>query len=134
VNRLTQLRTDAGLTALELARQAGVSRLTIANLERGKSAHAPTLKRIADYFGVPASDLQREALPVRDIRFSQSSVSADMERAIDRTEFSLGSVPAVVADPCRRCKTRMADGDCRDRLCFYCREFLDQLADDARCP
>jgi DNA-binding XRE family transcriptional regulator len=62
MNRLEQLRIDAGLTARALALEADVSHQTVINIEQGKPAHAPTLKKLGDYFEVPASSLTRPAI------------------------------------------------------------------------
>lgn len=64
MNRLEQLRTDAKLTPEQLGAAAHVAGETVRRIERGKRAFPSTLGKLADYFGVPASDLQREALPV----------------------------------------------------------------------
>lgn len=67
MTRLEQLRTDLGLTQVGLAKVADVSHATISRIEGGKPASPATLKKLADYLGVPASDLGREALPVREV-------------------------------------------------------------------
>ena len=65
MTRLEQLRVDAGLTPEQLAERVGVSNRTICRLERGHSGRIRTLRLLADFFEVPASDLTREALPVK---------------------------------------------------------------------
>lgn len=60
--RLEQLRIDRGMTARALAAAAGVSHQTVLNIEEGKPAHAPTLKKLADALEVPASQLQQPAV------------------------------------------------------------------------
>lgn len=53
MERLKQLRTDAGLTQQDVARLLGVERSTYVKYERGQSdPPTATLIRLADYFGV----------------------------------------------------------------------------------
>lgn len=61
MRRLEQLRLDALLTPEQLAEKTSVSAPTIRRLERGHSAQVPTLAKLADFFGVPASELLRPA-------------------------------------------------------------------------
>jgi transcriptional regulator with XRE-family HTH domain len=56
--RLRELRNRAMLSQEELARQAGVSRATVADLEAGKrGAQAATGRKLARVLGVPPGDL-----------------------------------------------------------------------------
>lgn len=53
MERLKQLRTNAGLTQLEVSQLLGVERSTYVKYERGNSdPPTATLVRLADYFGV----------------------------------------------------------------------------------
>lgn len=59
---LRHARLNAGLTQRALAAEVDVPLVTIQNLEGGGGAHPRNLKRVADYFGIKATDLlQREA-------------------------------------------------------------------------
>lgn len=62
MTRLEQLRIDHGLTARGLATEVGVAPMTVLRIESGENANAPTLKKLADFFGVPASTLTRPAV------------------------------------------------------------------------
>jgi len=57
VDRLVELRIDAGLSQSELARRAGLSQGAVGNIERRGSGRPDSLKRIADVLGVRASML-----------------------------------------------------------------------------
>lgn len=54
---LRTARINAGLSQRDLATKADVSRVTIQRLERGEGALPANAKRVADIFGVTASDL-----------------------------------------------------------------------------
>ncbi len=56
--RLRVLRERAALTQDELAEQAGIHRVSIANIERGaKGAQAKTVRKLARVLGVKPADL-----------------------------------------------------------------------------
>ncbi len=58
LGRLRELRDRAMLSQEELARQAGVSRATVADLEAGKrGAQAATGRKLAEALGVSPGDL-----------------------------------------------------------------------------
>ncbi len=58
LGRLRELRDRAMLSQEELARRAGVSRATVADLEAGKRrAHAATGRKLAKALGVSPGDL-----------------------------------------------------------------------------
>ncbi len=58
LGRLRELRDRAMLSQEELARQAGVSRATVADLETGKrGAQASTGRKLAEALGVPPGEL-----------------------------------------------------------------------------
>ena len=59
VERLTELRIDAGLSQSELARRAGLSQGAVGNIERRGSGRPESLKKIADVLGVRASMLAK---------------------------------------------------------------------------
>jgi transcriptional regulator with XRE-family HTH domain len=62
VNRALQIRLDRGLTLSDVSTATGVSRRAIRALEDESSeTQAPTLKSLADFYGVPASSLLRPA-------------------------------------------------------------------------
>lgn len=61
MTRLEQLRVDRGLTARALANAVGLSHQTIHNIEDRKPTSAPTLKKLADFFDVPATSLTQDA-------------------------------------------------------------------------
>lgn len=60
--RLQQLRLDAHLTPEQLAAATGVAAATIRRLESGHGGQVATLGRLADHFGVRASELLRPAI------------------------------------------------------------------------
>lgn len=60
VDKLTELRIDAGLSQRALAERAGLSHNTVFNIEARGSARPDTLKKIADVLGVRASELLRK--------------------------------------------------------------------------
>lgn len=66
MTRLEQLRRDAGLTQADLSNETGVATTVISRIERGHGARLATVRTLADHFGVPASDLTRDALPVAE--------------------------------------------------------------------
>ncbi len=58
LERLQNLRTQAGLTRRELARRSGVSVHTIGQLERGETgASLHTVERLSVALGIPAREL-----------------------------------------------------------------------------
>ena len=60
--RIKQVRKEAGLTQVNLAKKTGLPQSHISKLENGKhSPSAMTLKKIAEALGVPASDLDPSA-------------------------------------------------------------------------
>lgn len=58
-NRLKQLREENGISQTELAKRTGLSRATISKIENSEqvSVTLKTIAKIADVFGVPASDI-----------------------------------------------------------------------------
>ena len=56
-NTLIKLCADAGITPNALAKKIGISSGSITSWKRGAVPHDTTLKKIADYFGVPVSYL-----------------------------------------------------------------------------
>jgi transcriptional regulator with XRE-family HTH domain len=64
-----ELRTRAGLSALELSRRSGVARGTLAQLESGNgNPTVETLYALADALGVPLADLLAVEPPVDPVR------------------------------------------------------------------
>lgn len=57
MSRLRELRFDAGLDIADLAERAGVNAGTIRGIEDGATPRASTAKKIADVFGLPASEV-----------------------------------------------------------------------------
>lgn len=63
--RLKELRTGAGLTQAQLAKQLGVTQSTIGNWESGCRVPAPKLRaKVAAFFGVSTDYLLGEDSPV----------------------------------------------------------------------
>ena len=60
MDKLKELRINAGLTQRELAKRAGLTPGAVWNIERRGTASPPTLKKIADVLGVKAVELLRE--------------------------------------------------------------------------
>jgi transcriptional regulator with XRE-family HTH domain len=54
---LRKARHARGETIATVAAGTGLSRHTLMRVEAGSTPQAPTAKAIADYFGVPVSDL-----------------------------------------------------------------------------
>lgn len=57
VEKVQQLRIDQGLSQRQLAEKAGLSPGAVWRLEQRGSGRPDTLKKIADVFGVRASEL-----------------------------------------------------------------------------
>ena len=57
MEKVQQLRIDQGLSQRQLAEQAGLSPGAVWRLEQRGSGRPGTLKKIADVFGVRASEL-----------------------------------------------------------------------------
>lgn len=55
--RLLHFRTAAALTQEELADRAGLERLTVSRIERGKAARMPTVRKLAEALGVQPREL-----------------------------------------------------------------------------
>lgn len=61
-DRLHLLRSDAGLTLDQLARESGISRATLSRIEKGEvSPTAETLGRLAGVYGLTTSLILRQA-------------------------------------------------------------------------
>ncbi len=60
--RIKELRAERGWTQYELAEKAGLSKRTVENAEVGKRVSLPTLKMIAEAFGVSVKELHKEQL------------------------------------------------------------------------
>lgn len=54
---IERARLDRGMTATDVAREAGVSPFVISRLENGKRVAPANAKRIADFFNVKVTDL-----------------------------------------------------------------------------
>lgn len=79
-------RMEANLSQYELADRSGVSRVTIANIERGKfrSARLETLEKLARVLRIPVSgfsDVDMQTSPARDLvdEFLDSPWAAALE-------------------------------------------------------
>jgi transcriptional regulator with XRE-family HTH domain len=59
VDKLRELRIDAGLSQRLLAERANISNTSVWKIERGGGANPATLKKIADVLGVRASELAK---------------------------------------------------------------------------
>jgi transcriptional regulator with XRE-family HTH domain len=59
VDKLRELRIDAGLSQRRLAERANISNTSVWKIERGGGANPATLKKIADVLGVRASELAK---------------------------------------------------------------------------
>ncbi len=57
MDKLKELRIDAGLSQRELSKRAGLTDTAVSMVERRRSAQPATLKKIADVLGVRASEL-----------------------------------------------------------------------------
>lgn len=57
MTRLEQLRLDRLMTPEELAKDAKVGAATVRRLERGHGAQIETLRKLSEFFDVPASEL-----------------------------------------------------------------------------
>ncbi|MCI6999253.1 MAG: helix-turn-helix domain-containing protein [Clostridiales bacterium] len=81
MERLKQLRTDAGMTQRDVAQLLGVDRTTYVKYENGSSdPSTATLIRLADYFGVSVDYLigHNAAQPARIVSAPEVS-GADLE-------------------------------------------------------
>lgn len=54
---LRSARVNRGLSRRELATLVGLGRETIRRLERGERVHPASAKKVADFFGVQATDV-----------------------------------------------------------------------------
>lgn len=59
MTRLEQLRIDACLTPEQLGAEAGLAGMTVRRIEAGERTTPKTLGKLARYFEVRASELQR---------------------------------------------------------------------------
>lgn len=57
---LTAARVNRGLSRRELAREVGLGRETIRRLEQGERVYPASAKKVADFFGIQATDLLPE--------------------------------------------------------------------------
>lgn len=60
--RLKQLRVDQGLSRDAAARAIGVAHHTLKDMENGERVRPASVKRAADYYGVPVSELAPDLL------------------------------------------------------------------------
>src|SRR5215211_3953692 len=78
--RLRILRARKGLTLTEASERIGITRHTLAALERGgQEPHYPTLAKLADGYGVPVEDLLDSTEEV--ITFDDDAVRAAINSA-----------------------------------------------------
>ena len=88
---LRRLRADRGMTQVDLARAAGLSRVGYSNIEAGRSApRADNLRAIAGALRVPVSDLVTPVRELRHVRFrslkklkSRTSILAGVSRTLE---------------------------------------------------
>ena len=84
MSNLRELRERTGVSAAELARQAGVAPNTVLNAERGKTIDVSTRRRIA---GALTTLLQREVYSrVSDARADVTRAEVELEGARQRLE------------------------------------------------
>lgn len=57
MNRFLLLRVQRGLTQEQVAEKSGLSRQTISRLEQGAEPNGPTIKRLADAYGLKVERL-----------------------------------------------------------------------------
>jgi transcriptional regulator with XRE-family HTH domain len=60
VDKLYELRMNAGLSQRELAERAGINNTSVWKLEHGGTVRPATLKKIANVLGVKPMDLIKE--------------------------------------------------------------------------
>lgn len=54
---LAEARVNEGHSVKSLAEELGIHRASLAALERGEGVHPSTAKKVADHFGIKATDL-----------------------------------------------------------------------------
>ncbi len=66
-DHIRDLRWDAHLKQVELARRAGIAQNTLSQIEIGNTVPSvPTLEKLARALGVPADELLKEPVPLAD--------------------------------------------------------------------
>lgn len=61
MNRFLLIRVQRGLTQQEVAERSHISRQTISRLEQGAEPNGPTIKKLADAYGVEVERLMAPA-------------------------------------------------------------------------
>src|SRR5215203_1770325 len=87
--RLRVLRARQGLTLIDAAKQIGIGRDTLSDLERGnRHPVMPTLAKIAEGYGVPVEELlEEEPVPLGEVagRDLPGSIEGLLERRHTKT-------------------------------------------------
>jgi transcriptional regulator with XRE-family HTH domain len=94
------LRTRAGLSALELSRRSGVARGTLAQLESGTgNPTVETLYALADALGVPLADLLADEPPATEVRVVRTGEGPEVHgAALDATLLERLERPGVTGE------------------------------------
>ena len=58
-NLLSRARITKGLSQIEVARATGLSAMTVHRVEAGENTFQKTIKKIADYLGIPMRKLMK---------------------------------------------------------------------------
>ena len=96
--RLRILRARQGLTLTEASERIGITRHTLSSLERGgQEPHYPTLRKIANGYGVAVEDLLEEpegARPATKAEAPQLTVEQFAEHGIEPTSLEIATLNA----------------------------------------
>jgi transcriptional regulator with XRE-family HTH domain len=103
--QLRVLRARRGLTLVEVAKETGIGRDTLSELERGhRRPIMPTIRKLADYYGVPVEELLgvQTAGPLdlaesHEIVFDQEAVR-EVLRLVRAGKLSKEAASKAVAD------------------------------------
>ena len=86
-SRIRRIRTQMGLSVRDLAALAGVSKMSVVNLEHGKNFRDATLKKLAEAMGLHIENLVRDE-PTGEVPFAVHR-NADA-RWFDLSDFARG--------------------------------------------
>jgi transcriptional regulator with XRE-family HTH domain len=103
-DKLRILRAREGLTVTEASERIGINRHTLRSLELGgQEPHYPTLRKIADGYGVPVEELLEEPVPAGKAEAAQVAAAsqrsfnhflAEEQRAVARDLRKKHGIPA----------------------------------------